>query len=183
MSSSLPPLSIDLLLNILIRPLLSPLPSFLLALSLRALAHPFTSPPLLYSTLFTLFLVLLHVFSYISHRIAYGPPRAVNLEDEVVVVTGGRKGLGCCLAEIYALKGAGVAVLEKHGPDGDEKDKEEEEEDGIRRFKCDVGDREQVERVWKRVVEEVSFRSFLFLLVVIGNGVPSPWEFGQRNSC
>ncbi len=100
-----------------------------------------------------------------------------------MVVTGGRKGLGCCLAEIYALKGAGVAVLEKHGPDGDEKDKEEEEEDGIRRFKCDVGDREQVERVWKRVVEEVSFRSFLFLLVVIGNGVPSPWEFGQRNSC
>lgn len=74
----------------------------------------------------------------------------VNFDEEVVVVTGGRKGLGCCLAEIYAMKGAGVAVLEKHGRDGDE------EEDGIRRFKCDVGNREEVESVWRRVVKEVS---------------------------
>ncbi len=99
-----------------------------------------------------------------------------------MVVTGGRKGLGCCLAEIYALKGAGVAVLEKHGPDGDEKE-EEDDDDGIRRFKCDVGDRDQVERVWKRVVKEVSFRISLFLLVVIGNGVSSHYGFGQRNPC
>lgn len=99
----------------------------------------------------------MHVLSYISHRIAYGPPRAVNFEDEVVVVTGGRKGLGCCLAEIYALKGAGVAVLEKHGGEGDD------EEDGIRRFSCDVGNREEVESVWKKVVEEVSNGSYFVL--------------------
>lgn len=69
-------------------------------------------------------------------------------------MTGGRKGLGCCLAEIYAMKGAGVAVLEKHEREGDE------EEDGIRRFKCDVGNREEVESVWRRVVKEVSRSSF-----------------------
>lgn len=77
-----------------------------------------------------------------------------------MVVTGGKKGLGCCLAEIYALKGAGLAVLEKHGPEGDEEE-EEQEKDGIRRFKCDVGNREEVERVWKKVVAEVSHRNFL----------------------
>ena len=75
-----------------------------------------------------------------------------------MVVTGGSKGLGCCLAEIYAMKGAGVAVLEKHGGGGDE------EEDGIKRYKCDVGVRQEVEQVWKRVVEEVSHRKF-FLIV------------------
>lgn len=71
-----------------------------------------------------------------------------------MVITGGSKGLGRCLAEIYAMKGAGVAVLEKHGGGGDE------EEDGIKRYKCDVGDRQKVEQVWRRVVEEVSPGSF-----------------------
>lgn len=71
-----------------------------------------------------------------------------------MVITGGSKGLGCCLAEIYAMKGAGVAVLEKHGGKGNE------EEDGIKRYKCDVGVRQEVEQLWKRVVEEVSHRKF-----------------------
>ena len=98
--------------------------------------------------------MVLQVFTYISHRIAYGPPRVVDLEVEVVVITGGSKGLGCCLAEIYAMKGAGVAVLEKNGKGGDEED------DRIKRYKCNVGVRQEVEEVWRRVVEEVSRGSF-----------------------
>lgn len=74
-----------------------------------------------------------------------------------MVITGGSKGLGCCLAEIYAMKGAGVAVLEKHGGGGDD------EEDGIKRYKCDVGIRQEVEQVWKRVVEEVSYELSFFM--------------------
>lgn len=71
-----------------------------------------------------------------------------------MVITGGSKGLGCCLAEIYAMKGAGVAVLEKNGKGAGE------EEDGIKRYKCDVGVRQEVEQVWRRVIEEVSHGSF-----------------------
>lgn len=71
-----------------------------------------------------------------------------------MVITGGSKGLGCCLAEIYAMKGAGVAVLEKNRKGCDEED------DGIKRYKCDVGVRQEVEQVWRRVVEEVSYGIF-----------------------
>lgn len=66
------------------------------------------------------------------------------------------------------MKGAGVAVLEKHGGDGNEG------EDGIRRFKCDVGDRQEVERVWRRLVEEVSHgSSFLWPQGTVEVGAPS----------
>lgn len=95
-------------------------------------------------------------------RLAYGPPRKIRWADEVVVITGGVGGLGGCLAEIFALRGVGVAVLDVEvaprwaqaeglakGPaDGEEKE-------GVRYYYCDVGDYEQVERMWARVVKDV----------------------------
>lgn len=95
-------------------------------------------------------------------RLAYGAPRKISWADEVVVITGGVGGLGGCLAEIFALRGVGVAVLDVEvaprwaqaeglakGPaDG-------EEEEGVRYYYCDVGDYEQVERMWVRIVKDV----------------------------
>ena len=92
-----------------------------------------------------------------------------------MVVTGGSKGLGCCLAEIYAMKGAGVAVLEKHGGGGDE------EEDGIKRYKCDVGDRKEVEQVWRRVVEEVSHGNFFSVASMARWKLAYHQSVGQRH--
>lgn len=109
-----------------------------------------------------------------SARIAYGAPREVDWEGEVVVVTGGVGGLGGCLAEIFALRGVGVAVLDvgvsgaKGGGlvDGGERE-------GVRYYYCDVGDYEQVERTWGRVVRDVGTPTVLVnnAAVVSGKGV------------
>lgn len=69
--------------------------------------------------------------------------------EEVVVITGGASGLGECVAEIYGIRGANVAVLDLDVEEG------EEEREGVRRYKCDVGNRAEVETVWARVVADV----------------------------
>ena len=76
----------------------------------------------------------------------------MKLLDEVVVVTGGASGLGKCIAEIYSMKGVGVAVL-----DIEIGVKEEGEREGARYYRCDVGDRGSVEGAWRRVVEDVGY--------------------------
>lgn len=92
--------------------------------------------------------------SAVSDRYAYGQPREVNLTDEVVVITGGKGGLGGCIAEVYGMKGVRVAVLDVNVGDEEEKAGAEDESD-VRYYRCDVGDRAEVERVWKRVVEDL----------------------------
>lgn len=69
----------------------------------------------------------------------------------MVVITGGARGLGLCVAEIYGMRGASVAVLDREVEEG--------EREGIRFFKCDVGHKKEVERVWETVVKEVSAAS------------------------
>ena len=103
-----------------------------------------------------------------NHRVAYGRPREVRFgnegrikqeaEDnergeEVVLITGGCNGLGRLLAEIFGLRGIGVAVLDIRKPEGG-KDKVEEEE-GWRWYECDVGNWEDVERVRGEVERDV----------------------------
>lgn len=70
-------------------------------------------------------------------------------EEEVVVITGGGRGLGECVAGIYGIKGTAVAVLDL------EAEKGERETEGVRMYKCDVGNRAEVESVWARVVADV----------------------------
>ena len=114
-----------------------------------------------------------------NSRLAYGAPRAVEWEDEVVVVTGGAGGLGGCLAEILALRGVAVAVLdvgvrrdgaggEGEGGEGGLVDGEEKE--GVRYYYCDVGDGEQVERVWGRVVKDGGTPTVLVNNAAVVNG-------------
>lgn len=87
----------------------------------------------------------------------------MRLEDEVVLVAGGGgAGLGRLMAEVYAMKGArGIAVLDVKVP-SDGPEKEEWEEMGIRWYKCDVGQRTEVERVRNQILDEVTmpFSSF-----------------------
>lgn len=66
----------------------------------------------------------------------------------MVVITGGARGLGLCVAEIYGMRGANVAVLDREVEEG--------EREGIRFYKCDVGNQKEVESIWKTVVKEVS---------------------------
>lgn len=131
-----------------------------------------------------------HLLAGLSARVARnGPPRPIlhsrlsedededEYEDEeegrrrdddddgaeVVVITGGGRGLGQCVAEIYGIKGANVAVLDL------EVEKGEGEREGVWRYKCDVGNRAEVERVWARVVADVSL-SFSWHNLALGFG-------------
>ena len=73
----------------------------------------------------------------------------MDLNDEVIVITGGASGLGRCLAEIYALRGATIAII-------DVKSAKEEEVEGAYYFNCDIGDAEAVKKTWAKIKEDVS---------------------------
>ena len=96
-------------------------------------------------------MTILDVLGPINRRIAYGKDRKVDLDEEVIVITGGRSGLGKCVAEVYALRGATVAVIDVQDAEGGE------EVDGISYYNCDVSDGEAVKKTWAQITEEVSF--------------------------
>ncbi|KAL9041729.1 MAG: hypothetical protein Q9214_004007 [Letrouitia sp. 1 TL-2023] len=136
--------TLDLLLYVASYTIFHPFVASLLPLCLRALAAPIRSKSFILTSAYAVFVVLCYFLSVVNHRWAYGPARKVRLLDEIVVITGGLSGLGRCLAEIYALKGVGVAVL-------DIGVKEEGEREGVRWYKCDVSDREKLEKTWERI--------------------------------
>ncbi|KAL9612339.1 MAG: hypothetical protein Q9167_003072 [Letrouitia subvulpina] len=144
--------TLDLLLYVASYTIFHPFVASLLPLCLRALAAPIRSTYFIVTSAYAVFVVLCYFLSVINHRWAYGPARKVRLLDEIVVITGGLSGLGRCLAEIYALKGVGVAVL-------DIGVKEEGEREGIRWYRCDVSDREKLKRTWERIKVDVGLVS------------------------
>lgn len=66
------------------------------------------------------------------------------------MITGGANGLGRCLTETYAMKGASIAVL-------DIQDIEDEEEilEDVKYYKCDIGDRASVCKTWADITKDV----------------------------
>jgi NAD(P)-dependent dehydrogenase (short-subunit alcohol dehydrogenase family) len=117
------------------------------------------------------------VLAIVNQRIAYGKPREIRFgkseadddgdEDsmeEVVIITGGCNGLGRLLAEIFGLRGVGVAVLDVREPEGGKEKMEEEE--GWRWYECDVGRWEDVERVRAEVERDVCIRLLVDSLII-----------------
>ena len=94
-------------------------------------------------------MTILETLAPFNLRIAYGKNRKVDLDEEVIVITGGRSGLGKCVAEVYALRGATVAVIDVQGAEG------EDQVDGINYYTCDITDGEAVKRTWAQITEEV----------------------------
>ena len=178
-----PPLTLDLLLHVLSRTLFHPFLAALLPLSLRALATPYTAPSFLLTSLFALSVCLYRfVFQDLNRRVAYGSARNVrgrgdNEEgegkEEVIVITGGAAGLGACLGEIWALRGVAVGVLDVDVGEGPGGRRDGEEKEGVRYYRCDVGDWEQVKRVWGRLVRDLRTPTVLVnnAAVVEGKGV------------
>lgn len=95
------------------------------------------------------FLTLLWVLSVFNNRIAYGMPREVDYEEEVVVITGGASGLGRLIADFYAMRGTAVAVLDIKKP-------EDGTMMGIQYFHCDVSDKVQVMETVAKIKKDVS---------------------------
>ncbi|KAL8947263.1 MAG: hypothetical protein Q9222_006440 [Ikaeria aurantiellina] len=158
-------LTIDLLLHVGSYTIFHPFVACMLPLCLRALAADYDSTSFILTSAYAIFVFSCYVLSSVNHRWAYGPPRKVKTLDEVVVITGGASGLGKCIAEIYALKGVGVAVM-------DVAIEEEGEKEGVRLYKCDVADRGMVGKVWKRICEDLGTPTVLINNAAVVNGKP-----------
>lgn len=163
-------LTLDLVLSVLRRTILHPWPAWILVLSLRAQVTPTTDLAFVLATGYAVLVTVVAMAGVVNARVAYGLPRTVELGEEVVVITGGASGLGLLIAEIYAMRGVGVAVLDLK----DERDVEVCE--GVVYYTCDVGRREMLEGVLKRIEEEVCFPlssllfGFVYLVYVWSRG-------------
>ena len=142
-------LTIDLLFKVLNNSIFHPFVASLIPLCLRAAEVPYSADVFRYSVYYAIFICILHVLEPINRRIAYGPPRRVDLEEEVLVITGGASGLGRCLAEIYALRGSAVAVIDIQDAEAGNRI------EGVRYYQCDVGDVSAVANAWAKITEEV----------------------------
>lgn len=142
------PVSADVFLKVLNVTLLHPFVAWIIPLCFRAEHQAFTTTPMLVSIAWATFVTLLWMGDVISHKIAYGLHREVDLSEEVIVVTGGASGLGLLIAEVYGMRGATVAVL-------DVADLESTDARGITYYKCDVGDKNQIARVAADIERDV----------------------------
>lgn len=163
MAQSFPLLTIDTLIHTLCSTLFSPVPAILLPLTHLSISpqsfHDPSSQFRYFLLFYTLPILVFHFLTYLDQWLAYskngvyGPPRQLEWKSEIVVITGGAGGLGRVLAERFARRGVGVAVLDVRGGEGDEGT--EWEEMGVKWYRCDVGDRKQVMEVAGRIREEV----------------------------
>ncbi|KAL1651988.1 hypothetical protein SLS58_000111 [Diplodia intermedia] len=178
------PVTVDLLADIANRSILHPFVACIVPLCLRAVGTPATWPRFqlacAYAMAVTLWTLLVQ---HHGRRVAFGPARRVALGDEVVVVTGGASGLGALVAEVYGMRGASVAVLDV-GELGEAERESMLEEKGVAYYRCDVGDREEVERVYGRIENDLGTPTVLINNAGVVNGKPlldlSPAEV-ERN--
>lgn len=148
-TSSSTVITIDLLLKVARRTFLHPFVAWMIPLSLRAQATPYSHLSFQISVAYASFLTVLYLLSLLNTRIAYGPPTPVDSSEDIIVITGGASGLGLLIAEFYAMRGSAVAVV-------DIKPKNTlQEANGIAYYQCDVGNAEDVGITAKRIQREV----------------------------
>ncbi|EYE99381.1 putative short-chain dehydrogenase/reductase family protein [Aspergillus ruber CBS 135680] len=146
-------ITIDLFLSVLNRTLLHPWFAWMTVLSLRAQATPYTDLSFILTSTYASLLTILALARAVNHRIAYGLSRPVNLSEEVVVVTGGASGLGLLVARIYGLRGVSVAVFDVK--EVAEIEGWSDEVAGVEYYRCDIGNRREVEWALGRVKKEL----------------------------
>jgi hypothetical protein len=146
-------LTIDLLIKVLNQTFLHPFIAWIIVLCLRAQVTPIDHPAWIIALGYAIFLTLWTAAAMLNRRIAYGLPREVEPSHEIIVITGGGSGLGQLIAQIYGMRGAGVAVL-------DVKEVSEvegwDELSGVDYYQCDVSDRKALEMTAKRIENDVS---------------------------
>lgn len=143
------PFSIDLFLKVLNVTFFHPFVAWMVPLCFRAEHMDWDKTPMVISIWWATAVSVFWTAWYVNRRMAFGLPREVNLEDEVIVITGGASGLGLLIAEVYGMRGASVAVL-------DVKKMENGEARGVTYYNCDVTDKEQLASVEKQIEKDVS---------------------------
>lgn len=144
------PLSIDLVLKVLYVTFLHPFVAWMVVLCFRAEHMAWDAMPIRVSIAYASIVSAGWILAAIDRRIAFGPPRNVDLSDEVIVITGGASGLGLLIAEIYGMRGASVAVL-------DVKELDNSEARGVAFYRCDVTDKAQVIKAAAEIERDVGY--------------------------
>lgn len=143
-------LTIDLFATVLSRSVFHPFIAWLIPLCLRAVSAPYESTQFIATSVYASLVTLVWVLSVVNKRMAYGLPREVDWDEEIVVVTGGASGLGRIIAETYSMRGASVAVLDVVQPT-----EEIEGQAAIKNYLCDVGDEAAVQVAAKQIEKDV----------------------------
>jgi len=144
-------INVDLIWYVLGYTVFHPFVSWVVVLCLRAQYTPYENIEMRIAMAWAMLMTVTGIFGLISDRIAWGSPREVDLEEEVIVITGGVEGLGGLLAETYGMRNANIAVL-----DMKEVDEDEAENKGVVYYKCDVSDAKQVESAVAKIIDDVS---------------------------
>ncbi|KAI0970767.1 short-chain dehydrogenase [Xylaria arbuscula] len=167
------PVSVDVLLRVLNITLLHPFVAWIIPLCFRAEHQAWDTRPMVVSIAWATFVTLLWMGNVVSHKIAYGLHREVDLAEEVIVVTGGTSGLGLLIAEVYGMRGATVAVL-------DTKPLENTEARGITYYQCDVSDKAQIARVAAEIERDLGTPTVLInnAAIVVGKKLLD-MDFGE----
>lgn len=96
----------------------------------------------------------------LNTRLGHGKAKKVVWSRQIAVVTGGAGGLGWLIAKILQLKGVEVIVWDIRAPE--EWNEDEEDAQGIKWYKVDVGNAEEVESAYRKVCNDVRSALFLF---------------------
>jgi hypothetical protein len=170
-------ITIDLLAHVLARSIFHPYIAWLIPLCLRSLSYPTSHPHFRYTCLYAAFISLWAVLRKADHRLAWGAPRKMDWEREVVVITGGASGLGKVMAEMYGMRGVSVAVLDVRVPDEKERG-ESEALEHVRFYKCDVSRLEEVQRAKGEIERDV--RRAIPPLLISSRKLPSLENHDQK---
>jgi short chain dehydrogenase len=157
-------LTIDVLYSAALKTILHPFVAFMIPMSLRAVTVPYSNISMQVSIAYATLLTFWWILSVFNNRIAFGLPREVDLDEEIIVITGGANGLGRLIADFYAMRGANVAVL-------DVVKKDDDDMMGLQFYQCDIGDRKQIEIAAAKIRKDV--RRSTLLIVFISKGACS----------
>ncbi|KAH8677315.1 short-chain dehydrogenase [Xylariales sp. PMI_506] len=157
------PFSVDLFLKVLNITVFHPFIAWLIPLCLRARHMSYEAQPMQVTIAWAALVTLFWLAHKMNHKIAYGLHREVDLSEEVIVITGGASGLGLLVAEVYGMRGATVAVLDKA-------DLQSTDARGITYYKCDVSDKAQIARVAAEIERDLGVPTILInnAAVVVG---------------
>lgn len=155
-------LTLDLFVKVLANSLFHPFVAWLVPLCLRAAQAPYESTEFIAACVYASSITLLWMLSIINKRVAYGIPREVDWNEEVVVITGGASGLGKIIAETFGMRGANVAIIDVAKPE-----RESEGLAGVQVYQCDVGDAAAVESVKERIENDVGLQDNVHTCVLL----------------
>jgi uncharacterized protein YceK len=151
-------LTIDVLYSAALKTILHPFVAFMIPMSLRAVTVPYSNISMQVSIGYATLLTFWWILSVFNKRIAFGLPREVDLDEEIIVITGGSNGLGRLIADFYAMRGANVAVL-------DVVKKDDDDMMGLQFYKCDIGNRKQIEVTAAKIRKDVRRSTFLIIFM------------------